>query len=58
MNLDELIRLITNAWPNRLERGVITHIHQNHLPLDDGTQIHLRVLIQRLPAREADDLRE
>ncbi len=58
MSLDELLKLITAAWPKRYERGILTHIHQNDLALQDGSHIHLRVLIQRLPEKRADDLPE
>lgn len=48
MELAELLALITDAWPRRYERGLVTHIHRNALTLADGSQVHLRVLIQRL----------
>ncbi len=46
MTLDQLLALILESWPTRFERGRLTHIHRNHLQLDDGSYIHLRVLIQ------------
>lgn len=48
MELDELIDLVRAAWPKRYQRGLVTHVHQNNLDLADGSQIHLRVLIQTL----------
>lgn len=52
MDLQTLLTLITNAWPDRYERGRVTHVHKNALRLPDGSQIHLRVLIQTLEEPE------
>lgn len=49
MTLPELLKLIEEAWPEKYERGLILHIHRNALTLADGSQVHLRVLVQRLP---------
>lgn len=46
MDLDELVALIRAAWPDRLERGRVTHVHRNFLKLADGSTVHLRVLVQ------------
>lgn len=46
MTLDDVLQLITDAWPDRFERGRVTHVHRNGLPLPDGSRVHLRVLIQ------------
>lgn len=48
MQLAELLTLITNAWPDRFERGRVLHVHKNDLDLPDGSTIHLRVLVQRV----------
>lgn len=48
MELEELLTLIRDAWPQRFERGLVTHIHRNALELPDGSRVHLRVLIQAL----------
>ena len=46
MTLDDLIALIRQEWPARLERGRVTHIAVNNLTVSDGSVIHLRVLVQ------------
>lgn len=48
MDLQTLLGLITEHWETRFERGLVLHVHQNHLTLPDGSQVHLRVLVQRL----------
>lgn len=50
MDLPELLQHITEAWPARFERGVVTHIHRNHLTCVDGSVVHLRVLVQQTTA--------
>ena len=63
MDLAELLQHITDAWPARFERGLVTHIHRNHLRRPDGSLVHLRVLIQQTAppqegANDAVDLKE
>lgn len=64
MELDQVLELIRDAWPVRLERGRITHVHRNHLQLPDGSRVHLRVMIQTVTPAEiehatiGDDLAE
>jgi hypothetical protein len=48
MNLDEVIRLITEAWPQRYTRGRLTHIHRNAVKTSSGATVHLRVMIQTI----------
>lgn len=48
MDLQELLTIIEREWPALYTRGLISHLHRNHLVLSDGSQIHLRILIQRL----------
>ena len=47
MDLSEVIALITETWPRRLEKGRVIHIALNAHALPDGSTVHLRVLIQR-----------
>jgi hypothetical protein len=49
IELPELLALVEASWPEKYERGLILHIHRNALTLSDGSQVHLRVLVQRLP---------
>lgn len=52
---EELLQIIRREWPAFYERGLISHLHRNHVVLADGTQIHLRVLVQQL---RVEDYRE
>lgn len=47
MELAEVLALLTDAWPTRLEKGRVIHIALNHHRLPNGSTIHLRVMIQR-----------
>ena len=62
MDLPELLAHITELWPHRFERGLITHLHANDLETQDGSRVHLRVLIQarnsRSPIVNANDLED
>ena len=49
LSLEELIRLLREAWPAKYTRGRILHIHRNSIRTDAGRIIHLRVLVQELP---------
>jgi hypothetical protein len=46
MDLDELVDLIRASWPEKYERGRVTHLHRNYLKLRDGSTVHLRLLVQ------------
>lgn len=48
MELEDVLRLITEAWPARYERGRITHVHQNSVKLSSGQTVHLRVMVQTI----------
>lgn len=48
LDLEELIRMIRRAWPDRWARGRILHVHQNALKTQAGARIHLRVLVQQI----------
>ena len=52
MELEELITLIRAAWPTRYARGRIFHIHQNAILLENGSIVHLRVMVQTLSNTE------
>lgn len=47
-DLETVLDLIRELWPHRYQRGIILHIHKNNLTLPDGSEIHLRVLVQTL----------
>ena len=51
LHLEELIDLISKAWPERYVRGRIMHVHRNAIRTAGGGLIHLRVLVQQV----ADD---
>ncbi len=53
MDLEQVIALIREGWPARMERGLVTHVHRNYLTLPDGSVVHLRLLIQKIPQRDA-----
>jgi len=46
IDLPDLLKLISAAWPARWTQGRIVHIHQNDTTLPDGSKAHIRVLIQ------------
>lgn len=48
MDLETLISLIREQWPARFERGRILHVHRNDLELEDGSRVHLRIMVQRV----------
>lgn len=52
IELEELIALIRAAWPTHYARGRILHLHQNAIPLQDGSRVHLRVMVQELSPSE------
>ena len=47
MDLAEVLALVTDLWPGRMEKGRITHVAVNHLQRPDGSTYHVRLLIQR-----------
>jgi hypothetical protein len=47
MELADVIALLTETWPRRLEKGRVIHIAINAHRLPDGSTVHVRVLIQR-----------
>ncbi len=60
IDLEELIRMIRRAWPDRWARGRILHVHRNALTTDAGARVHLRVLVQQIadPEQNANDLED
>ena len=46
MDLETLLQLIRDYWPERYERGRILHVHKNDIRLPDGTTRHLRLMLQ------------
>ncbi len=54
LDLEELIRHIRSAWPNRYERGRILHVHRNAMKTDGGASIHLRIMVQQISDAEAE----
>jgi len=55
IDLPELVALVQQHWPDRWERGRILHVHRNALRLSDGTYIHLRIMVQQIPAPQPQD---
>ena len=57
MDLPTLLALITDAWPQRYERGRVVSVALNRLILPDGSAINLRVLVQTIadPPPEPSD---
>lgn len=54
LDLEDLIQLLRDAWPSRLERGRVTHVHRNALKLPNGAIVHVRLLIQTISEAEAE----
>lgn len=52
LNLDELLDLIRDHWPQHYRRGRILHVHRNAVQLQNGAIVHLRVMVQQIS--EAD----
>lgn len=54
IDLPELLELVKVHWADRWERGRILHVHRNAVRLADGKYVHLRVMVQQVPAPTAE----
>ncbi len=48
IDLEELVSLVRDAWPNKYARGRLLHMHRNAVRLASGGIVHLRVSVQQI----------